>query len=60
MDKLPDEAMPLDWDRHEAKILDVFVTQDKPLKQVMEYMRNKHGFIATYACAESLPCVQQR
>ena len=55
MDMLPDEeGTPLDWDKHEAEILDVFVTQDKPLKEVMEYMRNKYGFIATYAFAESL------
>ncbi|KAK4034669.1 ankyrin repeat-containing domain protein [Parachaetomium inaequale] len=48
MDVLPDEeSTPLDWDKHEAEILDVFVTQDKPLKEVMEHMSNKHGFIAT-------------
>jgi hypothetical protein len=49
------EGTPLDWNKHEEEILDVFVTQDKPLKEVMEHMKSKYGFIATYAFPESLP-----
>jgi hypothetical protein len=36
-----------DWQRHEDEILDLFVTKEKTLREVMEHMRNKHGFDAT-------------
>lgn len=40
---------PLDWDQHKDKILDLFVTQNKPLAEVQKYMFQRHEFNATYA-----------
>jgi hypothetical protein len=38
----------LDWDRHTSTILDLFVTQNKTLNEVMVHMMEQHGFEATY------------
>jgi hypothetical protein len=36
-----------DWKRHEDEILDLFVAQEKALREVMDHMRKEHGFHAT-------------
>ena len=33
------QAPSLDWGRHEAEILDLFVTRNKTLKEVMKHMK---------------------
>ena len=37
----------LDWDKHDAEILDLFVTQNKTLSEVMKHMKERHSFEAT-------------
>jgi hypothetical protein len=49
MDNMAQEAQGLDWDKHEAEILDLFVTRNKTLKEVMTHMKGRHGVVATYA-----------
>lgn len=44
----------LDWAKHEGEILDLFVIQNKTLKQVMAHMTQKHEFRATYAKSSHL------
>lgn len=38
----------LDWGKHEAEILELFVTRNKTLKEVRKQMEERHGFVATY------------
>lgn len=40
-------ALASTWDQHRERILDLYETQNKPLREVCEIMRNKHGFHAT-------------
>ncbi len=51
---LDEEGMSLDWDRHEDEILDLFISQNKPLREVKEHMRKTHHFNPTYAPSSSL------
>ncbi len=46
-----EEGLALNWGRHEAEILDLFVTRNKTLKEVKKHMENEHGLIATYVPA---------
>lgn len=50
MDNIPpaQKAPGLDWGKHGAEILELFVTQNKTLKEVMRYMKERHGFVAKY------------
>jgi hypothetical protein len=49
-DMLPaEEGTPLDWAKHEDEILELFVSRNKTLREVMEQMRTKHNFNPTYA-----------
>lgn len=41
-------AKPEDWDRYKNVIHGLYCVADKPLKQVMQIMREKHGFHATW------------
>jgi hypothetical protein len=50
-----EEGTPLDWGKHEAEVLDLFVTQNRPLKEVVKYMEEKHRFVATYALTWAVP-----
>ena len=43
-----EEGSSLIWGRHEAEILDLFVTRNKTLKEVKKHMEKEHGLIATY------------
>jgi len=43
----------LDWARYEGEILDLFVTQNRTLNEVMEHMKETHNFEATYGCSIS-------
>ncbi|KXX76215.1 hypothetical protein MMYC01_207884 [Madurella mycetomatis] len=43
---LDQEGNLLDWDRHEDEILDLFVSQNKTLQEVVEHMRATHNFNA--------------
>jgi len=43
----------LDWAKYESEILDLFVTQNKTLNQVMAHMKEKHNFQAT--CVTPIP-----
>jgi hypothetical protein len=38
----------LDWGRYEGEILDLFVSQNKTLNEVMAHMTEKYNFEATY------------
>ncbi|KAK3995721.1 ankyrin repeat-containing domain protein [Cladorrhinum sp. PSN332] len=38
---------PLNWDKYENEILDLFISQNKPLHDVAKYMCDKHGFNAS-------------
>jgi len=42
------EAASLDWGKHKDEILDLLITQNKTVRQVMEYMEEEHNFKATY------------
>jgi hypothetical protein len=42
-----DMASSSDWDTHRETIRDLYMTQKLSLKDVMEVMRNTHGFAAT-------------
>jgi len=42
------EAASLDWVKHSDEILDLLITQNKTVRQVMEYMEKEHNFKATY------------
>lgn len=44
---LDDEGVCLDWDKHEDEILDLFISQNKPLREVKEHMRKTHRFNPT-------------
>ncbi|KAK4162974.1 ankyrin repeat-containing domain protein [Cladorrhinum sp. PSN259] len=46
MDIAP-ENISLDWEKHQNEILDLFITQNKPLHEVVKHMSDKHGFVAT-------------
>ena len=50
---LDEEGTCLDWDRHEDEILDLFISQNKPLREVKERMRKTHHFNPTYAPSSS-------
>ena len=57
----PDEEGPaLNWGRHEAEILDLFVTRNKTLKEVMKHMKETHGLSATYGFNSSCLGIRQR
>jgi hypothetical protein len=38
----------LDWGKYEGEILDLFVSHNKTLNEVMAHMMEKHNFEATY------------
>jgi hypothetical protein len=42
-----DQETP-DWDQHEDEIFDLFITQNKPLNQVVTHMKEKYNLQATY------------
>jgi hypothetical protein len=37
------------WAAHQSKIKDLYWNQKKELPEVMEIMKEHHGFVATYA-----------
>lgn len=43
-----DGQASLDWGKYEGEILDLFVSQNKILNEVMAHMEEKHNFKATY------------
>ncbi len=44
---LPEEAPSLDWAKHGAEILELFVARNKTLKEVKKHMEERYGFAAT-------------
>ena len=44
----------LDWAKHESEIRDLFVSQGKPLNEVVAHMRENHNFEATYIDPHSM------
>lgn len=48
------EKSCLDWERHEDEILDLFVTQNKTLDEVIAHMHETYNFKATYAFSTRL------
>jgi hypothetical protein len=44
-----------DWEAHKEIISQLYWDQDKTLKEVMEVMRQDHGFNATYASCTTIP-----
>jgi hypothetical protein len=49
VDKMAENGQAtLDWGKHEDEILDLFVSQNKILNEVMAHMKEKHNFKATY------------
>lgn len=47
MEDASSKARRLDWGKHEAEILELFVTRNKTLKEVRKQMEERHGFVAT-------------
>lgn len=43
---LDHKGNPLDWGKHEDEILDLFVSQNKTLREVVEHMSATHNFNA--------------
>lgn len=43
-----DGQASLDWGKYEGEILDLFVSQNKTLNEVMAHMTEKYNFEATY------------
>lgn len=35
------------WDRHREHILHLYETENRPLREVCDIMRQSHGFVAT-------------
>jgi hypothetical protein len=39
--------MPKDWKRHKAELKRLYIIENKPLKEVQQILRDRHGFIAS-------------
>lgn len=48
------KAIQENWDGYKAVIQKLYLTEDKPLKDVMAFMKDEYSFHATYAQFQSL------
>jgi len=39
--------MSKDWKRYKAELEQLYITEKKPLKEVQQLLRDRHGFIAS-------------
>jgi Clr5 domain len=46
-------AASMDWDNHRQTILDIYLTQDKSLGELMQFMKGNHGFVARQVTSHS-------
>lgn len=54
---LAQDTPGLDWSKYEAEILELFVTRNKTLKEVVKYMKKRHGFVARYVFDIPVPLI---
>lgn len=48
-----------EWESHRPELEKLYSIDDKPLHEVMSYMKNKHAFIAKYATFIALTRIGQ-
>lgn len=41
----------MNWEQHEARLKTMYLVNNRKLEDIMEIMRNEHGFVASYAVA---------
>lgn len=46
IDRAANTSMKANWEFHKETIQRIYITQDKPLNHVMEYMQKSQGFSA--------------